>query len=448
MAQRKSSAKRGTSGKRRTSRKKSRKVKLNARAVFALAVTICVLSAAFLAFSFFTFANSDSSFENSVAAEKIFSPKKQTAEPKSEKKNQSQKTESSSSKTSAADKKVQSQTNETAVAKTNTVKNSSSETKTQNQKTESAVSKTTSATKTSATEKKVQSQVKEQPSVKTNTAASKTNTAVTTNSTETKNTDSHIASIGTVSAGDRELEEAKKKLFNIPPAVNGAKLCFVIDDAGENVANVKKYAALPFPITIAVLPRLSHSKDCAYVVRQSGKELILHQPMQAHNYPSGIVPNPGPGAILPDMSTSEIAITIKENLDEIGPGVRGMNNHEGSLITENKTKIGAVLEVANERGIYFLDSRTSAQTSVPAATLERDMNYLARFAPFLDNTVDRDAMLTELYKGLNVANKNGYAVIIGHVDKSAKILPVLLSDIYPYLVKAGYVITTPSKLGL
>ena len=55
-------------------------------------------------------------------------------------------------------------------------------------------------------------------------------------------------------------------------------------------------------------------------------------------------------------------------------------------------------------------------------------------------------MVKQLYKGLDVANKNGYAVIIGHVDKDVKVLPDLLNDVYPYLVKAGYVITTPSKL--
>lgn len=446
MAQRKSSAKRGTSGKRRTSRKKSRKVKLNARAVFALSVTICVLSAAFLAFSFFTFANSDSSSKNSVAAEKIFSQKKQTAEPKSEKKsgtsvktntsekkNQSQKTESSSSKTSTAEKKVQSQANETAVAKTNTVKNSSSETKSQSQKTESAATKNTAASsKTSAAEKKVQSQVKEQSSVKTN-------------STEIKNTDSHIASIGTVSAGDKELEEAKKKLFNIPPAVNGAKLCFVIDDAGENVANVKKYTALPFPVTIAVLPRVSHSAECAQIIRSAGKEVILHQPMQAVN----LNMNPGEGAVKADMHLYEIEEIVLENIRRIGP-VKGMNNHEGSLITSEVLKIGAVLEVCMAEGIYFIDSRTALAEAnqVRQAALERNMNVLERNAPFIDNVITREDMLSEIYKGLAVANKQGRAIMIGHVDKSVNILPTLLSDLYPYLVKAGYVITTPSKLGL
>lgn len=243
-----------------------------------------------------------------------------------------------------------------------------------------------------------------------------------------------------------QIQEIPKKLFDIPQAKAGARICFVIDDAGSSAANVKRYTSLPFPITIAVLPKLAQSAECAQAVRSSGKELILHQPMQAHDYPDGRTPNPGPGAILPDMDSFEVARTIKANLDSLGGGVKGFNNHEGSLITENYVKMSAVVEVAMERGIYFLDSRTTSSSAVPQVALERDVSYLARLAPFLDNEVNRASMLEMLYKGLEVANKNGYAVMIGHVDKSVNVLPQLLSDIYPYLVQAGYRITVPSKL--
>lgn len=253
---------------------------------------------------------------------------------------------------------------------------------------------------------------------------------------------------------DRQVQEQPAKTdrqepqspFAIPPARNGATIVLVLDDAGLHPENVRRYTALPFPLAIAVLPRLSHSRECAQAVRAGYKELMLHQPMQAHAYPSGKVPNPGAGAVLPDMTTAQIAVTVKENLDELGPGVKGINNHEGSLVTEDVIKMGAVLEVAAERGVFFLDSRTTSNSAVPQAALERDLPYIARYAPFLDNKIDRTAMLNELYKGLEVANKNGYAVMIGHVDKSVNVLPQLLTDIYPYLVQAGYKFATPSQL--
>lgn len=238
-------------------------------------------------------------------------------------------------------------------------------------------------------------------------------------------------------------KEKKQDLpFLIPPAQNGATLVFVIDDAGMNAEYTKRYASLPFPLTIAVLPKLLHSKDCAYIVRSSGKELILHQPMQSLNHNI----DPGPGKISVDMSFSQISSIINENLAEIGPGVKGLNNHEGSEVTEDVLRIGAVLDVCLENKIYFLDSRTTANTKAPQAALERDMTIFEKSGPYIDNIVSREAMLKEIYKSLEAANKNGSAIVIAHVDKSAEILPKLLEQMYPYLLKAGYRFATPSTL--
>lgn len=238
-------------------------------------------------------------------------------------------------------------------------------------------------------------------------------------------------------------KEKKQDLpFLIPPAQNGATLVFVIDDAGMNAEYTKRYASLPFPLTIAVLPKLLHSKDCAYIVRSSGKELILHQPMQSLNHNL----DPGPGKISVDMSFSQINSIINGNLAEIGPGVKGLNNHEGSEVTEDVLRIGAVLDVCLENKIYFLDSRTTANTKAPQAALERDMTIFEKSGPYIDNIVSREAMLKEIYKSLEAANKNGSAIVIAHVDKSAEILPKLLEQMYPYLLKAGYRFATPSTL--
>lgn len=238
-------------------------------------------------------------------------------------------------------------------------------------------------------------------------------------------------------------KEKKQDLpFLIPTAQNGATLVFVIDDAGMNAEYTKRYASLPFPLTIAVLPKLLHSKACAYIVRSSGKELILHQPMQSLNHNL----DPGPGKISVDMSFSQISSIINENLAEIGPGVKGLNNHEGSEVTEDVLRIGAVLDVCLENKIYFLDSRTTANTKAPQAALERDMTIFEKSGPYIDNIVSREAMLKEIYKSLEAANKNGSAIVIAHVDKSAEILPKLLEQMYPYLIKAGYRFATPSTL--
>ncbi|MDE7226864.1 MAG: divergent polysaccharide deacetylase family protein [Treponemataceae bacterium] len=237
-------------------------------------------------------------------------------------------------------------------------------------------------------------------------------------------------------------KSVEKPAFAVPPARNGATLVLVFDDAGRLAENVRRYTALPFPLTIAVLPRLPQSRACADVARSAGKEVILHQPMQAMNPRL----DPGEGAIRAAMSGAEIAAVIQENLAELGPGIVGMNNHEGSLITADIVRIGMVLDVCRERGIYFLDSRTTAETKAPQAALERDMPIFEKAGPYIDNEIDRDKMLARLYETFAYANEHGRAVVIGHVDKSVDILPALLAELYPHLAAQGYRFATPSML--
>ncbi|MGN0740841.1 MAG: divergent polysaccharide deacetylase family protein [Treponema sp.] len=236
-------------------------------------------------------------------------------------------------------------------------------------------------------------------------------------------------------------EEAQNKLYaDFPSAVNNAKLVFIFDDGGYNVSQLKKVLSLPFPITVAVLPKLAYSKQCGTLVRNSGNEVILHQPMQSVN----LSVNPGPGAILPEMTVEEIRSILQENVREVGP-VSGLNNHEGSLITEDETRIGAVLQAADELGIYFLDSRTTSQTRVMQAAMSMGYGYYQRDV-FLDNEKTKENIVSEVKKGLGIANKKGCAIMIGHVW-SADILPDVLAEMYPVLVKKGYKFCTVSKSG-
>lgn len=233
---------------------------------------------------------------------------------------------------------------------------------------------------------------------------------------------------------------AVKKDYTIPPATAGATLVFVFDDGGQNLSDLQHYLNLPFPVDIAVLPQLPNSVESAKRVRSSGRhELLLHQPMQAIN----LSVNPGPGAIAPTMTTTEIETLVKKNLAQIGP-VAGMNNHEGSLITESKVKIGKVIEICQQQGIFFLDSRTSAATAAPQAALELGAKIWERDI-FLDNTQNRSDILLQIERGLAVANKKGYAIMIGHVWSGGN-LAQILQELYPVLKSQGYSFSTVGGL--
>lgn len=233
-------------------------------------------------------------------------------------------------------------------------------------------------------------------------------------------------------------EESKKATgFAFEKAKKGAQLCFVFDDGGQNIAQLQKFLELPFPITVAVLPQLAHSVESAELVRKSGNEVILHQPMQSVN--NSI--NPGPGAITPDMTDDQIIAQLFINMEEISP-IAGMNNHEGSGITADAGKMEIILQTASEYGIYFLDSRTNVETKVPYVAGELGYSWYERNI-FLDNEKTRENVLSELKKGLAIANKSGSVIMIGHIW-SADFLPALLKEAYPELKEKGYTFSVVS----
>ena len=241
----------------------------------------------------------------------------------------------------------------------------------------------------------------------------------------------------TSKSDETQKNERKTNKFDFPLAKNHAQLIFVFDDGGQNLAHLESFLKLPIPITIAVLPRLVHSVESAQKIRNSGNELILHQPMQALN--SKV--NPGPGAITPQMYEDEIIATLFYNINEIGP-IAGMNNHEGSAITADAEKMAVILKMANEEGIYFLDSRTNSETKVPYVANLMGYSYYERNI-FLDNEKTNENALQELKKGLAIANKNGSVIMIGHIW-SASFLPDFLLEVIPELQEKGYTFCTVS----
>ena len=236
---------------------------------------------------------------------------------------------------------------------------------------------------------------------------------------------------------EQEPDSSAYPIQDLPELPSKGKLIFVFDDAGHNLEQLQYFLDLPFPCTIAVLPKLPNSRETARRIRAAGKELILHQPMQA------LDPNidPGKGAVKPGMSREEIKKIIASNVEEIGP-IAGMNNHEGSLITSDEEAMEAVLELCREKNIYFLDSRTSSKSVVPQVAKKLNMSIWER-AVFLDNKRDKAYMKKQIIDGLEIASQRGEAIMIGHVFTVD--LAILLKEMYSDLTQEGYTFSTISK---
>jgi len=221
------------------------------------------------------------------------------------------------------------------------------------------------------------------------------------------------------------------------PVESLGTLVFVIDDAGNNLRELEPFLHISSPLTVAVLPGLPNSAEAARRIRAAGKEVILHQPMEAIGGQ-----NPGPGAVYSGMSASEIRSILKRNIEEIGP-VAGMNNHQGSKITEDSYAMEVILAFCKENGIYFLDSRTTAETVVPQMSARMGIKIGQRDI-FIDNEQDKVSMSGYIKTGLDKARQNGSAVMIGHAW-SPELAP-LLAEQLAIFSKQGYSIKTASDI--
>jgi polysaccharide deacetylase 2 family uncharacterized protein YibQ len=214
-------------------------------------------------------------------------------------------------------------------------------------------------------------------------------------------------------------------------------IVYVIDDAGNNLRELEPFLRFPGALTVAVLPGLPHSAQAARMAREAGKEVFLHQPMEAIGGA-----DPGPGAIYAGMSAGEVRAVLEKNVREIGP-IAGMNNHQGSLVTQDEEIMKVVLEFCGENKLYFLDSRTTADTVVPKIAGETGLKAAERNI-FLDNEPDRDAIWRCLEQGLGVARKKSIAVMIGHTW--SRELAGILKDSHSSLSAHGYVFLTVSEM--
>jgi len=188
-----------------------------------------------------------------------------------------------------------------------------------------------------------------------------------------------------------------------------ARIAIVIDDLGNDREALERIARWPFAVGGAVLPGLPGSADAARRLAASGKEVLLHLPMEPDGYP---LVQPGPGVILRSDDDEKIAHTLIDDLASV-PGAVGVNNHMGSAATADPRVMRAVVRVLAERGLFLLDSRTSEATVARRVADEAALPAVSRRV-FLD-AIPKAAAIERAYRELlTTARREGEAIAIGH----------------------------------
>jgi polysaccharide deacetylase 2 family uncharacterized protein YibQ len=225
----------------------------------------------------------------------------------------------------------------------------------------------------------------------------------------------------------------------VPAAGAGApRLAIIIDDIGYADLVSDRLRDLGIPLTAAVIPDAPFARSEAQRLHDYGLEAIIHLPMQPKDPANH---HPRDQFVLVDSSDAEIEEILQRAM-AIVPYARGVNNHMGSRLTSDPQAIRRLLGMIKERGLFFVDSKTTGET-VAFATARALKIKTALRDVFLDDVQTYEHASAQLRRLVELARQNGQALAIGHPFASTL---SALGDSVPWLKQQGVAIVPVSEL--
>jgi polysaccharide deacetylase 2 family uncharacterized protein YibQ len=225
----------------------------------------------------------------------------------------------------------------------------------------------------------------------------------------------------------KEIEEdfySKKDNYNYNKK-NKPKLAVIIDDVSSTYQK-KKVLSVGKKITMAFLPPTKKHTNSASIAQDSHYHMV-HLPMEASAAFKSVEEN----TLTTKDSYEHIEQTVKR-LRELYPNVKYLNNHTGSVFTENEESMNNLFKALKKYDFIFVDSRTTAKSKAKKYAKKYNMPYIVRNI-FLDNHRDFNYIQGQLKKAVKIAKIKGYSVAIGHpyrvTMKVLKESPELLKDV-------------------
>ncbi|MEX0299958.1 MAG: divergent polysaccharide deacetylase family protein [Kordiimonas sp.] len=185
------------------------------------------------------------------------------------------------------------------------------------------------------------------------------------------------------------------------------RIAIVIDDVGLSYDTSMAMTEMMGPLTLSLLPYAELLPEQAKALKSAGHELMVHLPMEPKTSA-----DPGPNALLSTLSLEEFERRIVWNLSRFD-GFVGVNNHMGSLLTEQPGLMVRVMVHLRRQGYLFLDSLTSPRSVAARAAQATGVPHVSRDV-FLDNERNIQAIMVQLAETEAIARQRGYAIAIGH----------------------------------
>jgi polysaccharide deacetylase 2 family uncharacterized protein YibQ len=162
---------------------------------------------------------------------------------------------------------------------------------------------------------------------------------------------------------------------------------------------------LPGAIALGFTPYARDLADWIALSRAAGHEVLLQIPMEPFDFPTS---DPGPHTLLTSAGADQNQERLEFLLSRVS-GYVGVYNRMGDRFTSSTESMRPILQVIQERGLMFLDARTSgtsvagriaADLHLPHALNNRELDQVA-------SRVEIDAKLIDLE---NIARQEGHAV--------------------------------------
>ncbi len=189
--------------------------------------------------------------------------------------------------------------------------------------------------------------------------------------------------------------------------IKNPKCAIIIDDMGYHKEVGKGLMDLPLNLTFSFLPHAPYTEELEEMAYQANRTIMLHLPLE----PQDSAWDPGPGALyIGDMENMN---NIFHGDLHMVPHATGVNNHMGSLYTEDRIAMGALLGLILKEKLFFIDSYTSGKSVGLEIAREFGVDSARRHL-FLDNNLSVDKICAQLRDLVTIAKTKGSAIGIAH----------------------------------
>lgn len=207
----------------------------------------------------------------------------------------------------------------------------------------------------------------------------------------------------------RPRPDSGKTAVSAPRTGPKPRIAIIIDDVGYEKEIVHRLMALKAPLTLSILPHSPFNKEIASAAHQAGFDVMLHLPMEPMEYPDV---DPGPGVLLTGMPPDTLLRQLEENIADV-PHIKGVNNHMGSKLTAESTRLYQIFSVLKKQNLFFIDSRTTEKSLCRPSAGKLQVPFAERDV-FLDNTLSEADIKNQLDLLVDIAGSRGKAIGIAH----------------------------------